>query len=803
METTLITIFQSIKDTSTPFHRPVEVILQRIQEGKSKELVKEIRKEKDKEKRNLLKQKLPAICFSGEFIKRNDDAIKVHSGLICLDFDGFKLKRELMAKKDELAKNKHTYSVFISPSGNGLKALVKIPPEIDSHKNYFLALQKLYDCENFDRTCKNISRVCYESYDPLIYINENSITWTKKEEEAYTQHDVRNSMPTIKIDDENEIVRRLMMWWEGKYGFVDGERNNNLFILSSALNEFGVTQSLSKYILNQFECKDFTSKEIEAVVNSAYANSAAYNTKFFENSDIVDKIKTDLNRGVPKKEVRSRLKDTGVEGEVVDSVINRVEETTNERTFWVKSQRGAVSIVHWKFKKFLEDNGFYKFAPDGSKNHIFVKVTNNLIDNTSEEEIKDFALTYLQHQDDLSIYNHFADKTRYFKEDFLSMLSCVDVYFVEDTKDSAYLYYKNCAVQVTKDAIKMIDYIDLGGYCWVNQVIDREFEICKSDACDYKTFIANISGDDALRIKSVESTIGFLLHGYKSLGYSPACIINDEVISDHPEGGTGKGLFVNGVSQLKKMVIIDGKSFFFEKSFAYQLVSADTQVLCFDDVRKSFDFERLFSIVSEGITLEKKNKDAIKIPFRKSPKIVITTNYAIKGKGNSFERRKWELEFKQYYSKNFTPLTEFGRLLFSEWDEDEWCAFDNYMVKNLQGFLKAGFVKSDFKNLRTRKFIAETDHSFWEWVTEDNQVIKFDEPVLKYDLYNGFTNEYPDFAPRAKMSITLNKFYKWLRSYAMYSTRQDATEGRNVDGRFIVFNTNGIMEPEEQEKLPF
>jgi len=41
----------------------------------------------------------------------------------------------------------------------------------------------------------------------------------------------------------------------------------------------------------------------------------------------------------------------------------------------------------------------------------------------------------------------------------------------------------------------------------------------------------------------------------------------------------------------------------------------------------------LFSVVTEGLTLEKKNKDAIKIPFSKSPKIAITTNYAIKGSG--------------------------------------------------------------------------------------------------------------------------------------------------------------------------
>ena len=51
-----ITIFKDIKETSQPFYREVEVVLKRIQEGASKELVKKIRTEKNKEARNLLKE---------------------------------------------------------------------------------------------------------------------------------------------------------------------------------------------------------------------------------------------------------------------------------------------------------------------------------------------------------------------------------------------------------------------------------------------------------------------------------------------------------------------------------------------------------------------------------------------------------------------------------------------------------------------------------------------------------------------------------------------------------------------------
>ena len=172
-----ITIFKNIKDTDTPFHRPVDDILQRIKEGKSKDLVKSIRQEKNKSKKNDLKQNLPAICFSGKFNKRRDSALVEHSGLICLDFDGYKKQKDLLSDKEAFTRDKFVYSVFISPSGQGLKVLIKIPGDSDNHTNYFTSLKTHFKSEYFDSTSKNISRVCYESYDPLIYINPNSSIW--------------------------------------------------------------------------------------------------------------------------------------------------------------------------------------------------------------------------------------------------------------------------------------------------------------------------------------------------------------------------------------------------------------------------------------------------------------------------------------------------------------------------------------------------------------------------------------------------------------------------------------------------
>ena len=792
-----ITIFKDIKETDTPFHRDVRLILNRIKEGTeaTKDLVKRIRLEKRKPERQELKKQLPAICFSGTFNKRTDASLIQHSGLICLDFDGYTKSKELLQDKESLSKNKYVFSVFISPSGNGLKVLVKIPADAENHTNYFNSLEKYFNSPYFDKTSKNISRVCYESYDPLLHINENSSIWDLIEEPEYTEVNKTRDQPTIPITDENKIVDILVKWWTKKYPMNEGQRNQNCYVLAMAFNDFGINKGLASYVLNQYASEDFTTREINQTIDSAYKHTTNFGTKYYEDEERINNIRAKLRRGVSKKEIRIQLQDSHLESDIIESVLNKVEEENAKQTFWDRNDKGVVKIIHIQFKQFLEDNGFYKFCPEGGKNYVFVKVTNNLIDHTSDKEIKDFVLNHLLELDDIGVYNYFADQTRFFKEEFLSLLSTIEIYFIGDTKDASYLYYKNCAVRITREGVALLDYIDLGGYVWKDHVIDRNFVKCSvSESFDFKKFVSNINGGDEGRIQSMESTIGFMLHGYKSLGFCPAVILNDEVISDNPEGGTGKGLIMNALSKMKKLVVIDGKSFAFERSFAYQLVSADTQILCFDDVRKHFDFERLFSVITEGLTLEKKNKDAIKIPFAKSPKIAMTTNYAIKGAGNSFARRKWELELHQYYSKDFTPQDEFGRLMFGDWNDDDWCEFDNYMIGCLKSYLRTGLVKSKFVNLKIRQLSAESCHEFIEWCglvdsAERNVMLQVDTRLYKNELYSNFVEEYPDYGPRGRMSISRTKFYKWLIAYAIYKEGTMPEEDRDQQGRWIIIKS--------------
>ena len=162
--------------------------------------------------------------------------------------------------------------------------------------------------------------------------------------------------------------------------------------------------------------------------------------------------------------------------------------------------------------------------------------------------------------------------------------------------------------------------------------------------------------------------------------------------------------------------------------------------------------------------------------------MVITTNYAIRGTGNSFERRKWELEFYAHYSKAFTPHDEFGKLFFSQWDLDEWCSFDNYMIKCLQLYLREGLVSAPFKNLKNRKFEASTSREFVTFIQENMVFFPFDVSINSNSVRIEFILQNPDYS-----KLSHSKWNKWMRVACKHLTGFEAEQGRNAAGVYFLF----------------
>lgn len=172
-----ITYFQHYSKTDVPHWTSVTKALHRIQSGAMKERIEMIRQESDPKIRRKLKDELPCICFAGKFKKRKDDEQITHSGLAIFDFDHV----DVAQVKSKLIALPFVFAAFISPSGDGVKALIRIPPEINHHREYYLsAAEELKEIAPIDLTSQNPSRICFESYDPEIYINREAKTFTKK-----------------------------------------------------------------------------------------------------------------------------------------------------------------------------------------------------------------------------------------------------------------------------------------------------------------------------------------------------------------------------------------------------------------------------------------------------------------------------------------------------------------------------------------------------------------------------------------------------------------------------------------------
>ena len=784
----------------------VNVYFDEIRNGKYNELISKIRVESDKTKRNELKKFLPVVTFGGTFYTRNNEGLKKASGLALLDLDNCKNHNEL---RDRLTGCNYSYSVFRSPSGN-FKVVVKIPIVKDSeeYKARYTSLAKHYkeivkeDAE-IDKT-SDLVRLCYLSSDNDIYINDNSETFSEIEIEEIAFTPEIGTITNIPLTDHNEIANRLLIWFKNSH-YDPSCRNTSLYKYAISLNTFGVQKSTALNYCLQFEQSGFNSTEIKTIVNSAYKNTGLFGTKFFEDANKKKTLKKFILKGKSNKEIFKEFESENIDKDKLQQEIDVLRNTTDVDIFWTYDDKGKLEVSPHLFKFYLENNQIFKYFPTDSETFTFVKRESNFMEEIYDTNIKDYVLKNLLKENKLDVFDAMAKSPRYFNNEFLSMLDTIDFNTVKDEKDISWLYYKNFALKITKDRIEKIKYDDLDGYVWKSQVIERDYIETDHHDSEYRSFIWYCAGEKTNNYNSLKSVIGYLLHSFKNGANNKSIIFNDEVISDNPNGGSGKSLFCEAIGKIKKTAFIDGKTFDFNKSFPYQTVPINTQLLVFDDVKENFKFENLFSLITQGMTLEYKGQQAIKLNIKDSPKIVITTNYTIKGSGGSFERRKFEIEMSSYFNSEHSPLDEFGRMLFDDWDQEEWARFDKFMINCLQYYLANGLVDFNHKSLELRKIYNETNKQFFEWIEMQGKY-KVNERIIKNNFFNQFKNEN---APDFDWMKTTHVFTKWLKSYANYKGF-DYEENASNGQRWFMFIEKGKsvkfieeIEEEEDDGFPF
>ena len=346
----MITIFKNFNEVIE--HKTIPEILHEIKTGKYRPGITYLRKslaENKLEAYEKAKKSLPAFTPSGKFVGgRKMEFLEAYSNFIILDIDKLS-QTDLQNAKHKANQSEYTYASFISPSGNGLKILVKVNTNKEDHKETFLAIQKHYETllnHEIDKSGKDITRLCFYSFDDNLYHNESSKTFvtsseveislsaTNSNQSSHTEPvEVRqtdNQQPTT--ENSEAIYNHCIRFTEKKVQYATGSRNVFVHQLACNLNRKGISlnEALS-FILTDF---GYDEKEVTQTVHSAYGNIHEFgkDENFETNKNTKNNTKKSNNQNLsPRAESRGDFYEDEEEEKTRITPIDKLENFLTSR----------------------------------------------------------------------------------------------------------------------------------------------------------------------------------------------------------------------------------------------------------------------------------------------------------------------------------------------------------------------------------------------------------------------------------------------------------------------------------------
>ena len=514
----------------------------------------------------------------------------------------------------------------------------------------------------------------------------------------------------------------------------------------------------------------------------------------------------------------------GLKYKVVDGRIELDQKLLPHEQYWDEEydQEGRIKKITYdvlQVNDFLRNRGYglYRVHDRGSVRYVHQQ--GKVISQIDAYDIKRFVLDFTREIDQLAVLRMLMNGSRnFFASDKLEHMYPITPAFLQPDRDTHYMIFEDQYWKINASSITTHKLAELPGTVWDNRIIkfkpkltkpmlqvDRDGDIWSlaptedMDRSDIARFFVNtslfnwralyseIQTDDGIvytpkarpvvtpeeKMFNLDHLVckmlatGYVLHDYRNMAQMKAIIAVDHQESEvgKSEGGTGKSIWSTMFEHMVPTEIVDGKKPRLQDDpFIYANVDERTQVIVFDDCRVNLDFEFFLSQITRGVEVNPKGKDRFKVP---APKFIFSTNHAVNGDGNSFERRQYYISFSDYYNRTRTPQDDFGRVMFHEWDHAQWNLFFNFMACCVQTYLRFPDMNTHtipIGDVRRRQMRQRMGEDFLE-LMETWWADKINHPVLK----TGAMDEYFKLAPRDKGFVKAHTFKAKVKAYCEYA----------------------------------
>ena len=428
-----LSYYSNVKQVKATKVLGLQSFLEGVKNGEWQDIVLDVRNKKIDKKKDAV---IPAVTLSALFSeKRSKDAFIEKTGIMQIDVDA-KDQDMTIVNRDSVEKDPYTYALFDSISGNGgFKVLVRIDKTIE-HKEIFDSL-KIYYLKHYniliDIQCSDITRLCYVSYDPDLYLNENAKVYSERytrEQKTFNKKFDKFSAPRITIEED---LANAINEASGLNLFDDYEDYLNLaFALSSEFGAGGehyfhtLCKASSKYepkkASNDYQ-RAVTRGKQGVTIKTLYfkLKEAGINIKSQKTARLEQLIKHSKN---PKEDAKK----LGIEN--ADKIIDQLLIATKNEDEQTEIQLIS-DLIKLEDIKFNEVERNYEFQGelmnDRILSHFYVKVWESINDNISKDKI----FTLIQNPDNHTSYHpirQWFEKNKGLKTDkeFEKLKKCFD-----------------------------------------------------------------------------------------------------------------------------------------------------------------------------------------------------------------------------------------------------------------------------------------------------------------------------------------------------------------------------------------
>lgn len=485
--------------------------------------------------------------------------------------------------------------------------------------------------------------------------------------------------------------------------------------------------------------------------------------------------------------------------------------------FWKNEYTSKGKFKGYKFDResclyFLQCNGFF-IKVDGNDKY-FVKQTNNVLQQVTDDDIRYFIAEYLRKGlFNQELRNFILEGNKLSKDNVFKDLPQNEIEVKTGGKNHQMLHFKNISWRITADNVEEIKPINCSELTWEdfikphtvqrqeNEVVweydnDLKMPFIKQfpdkPKCKFLEFISlssnmhwqkekqinKLKHDDQLEvfhhILNKMYAIGYLCHDFKqeSLPIAIWIMENDIITNGESQGGTGKSILAHGIKHVQPAKFINGRDK--ENKWPYSGTTKSHRIYWFDDVHQRYDMHKVFTNISGDLEVNHKGGAIDYLDFKDSGKHLFTSNYSPKDKDGSSARRLLYVLMSDFfhspndekgYRKTFSPNDYFGSDLFVDFSAQDWTNFYNTIAMCIQFYMQIGGdkVEPPMQNAEKRELIEKMGVNFYDWAED-----YFGDPAYESKMFNTYLDENEVYNSYPKPRQSKNRFTRSLKAYCKF-----------------------------------